>query len=277
MFSVLLPIYFQDDPQLLSIAIHSIWNDQTVKPGEVVLVLDGPIPDYLQSEVTKWAYVIGDKLKIIPIEKNVGLGAALNIGLKNCSFELVARMDADDVSLPYRFERQLSAFEQSPEVDIVGGAAIEIDESGNDIGFREMPVSHEDIISAIWAAPVIHPSVMYRRDAILGIGGYDDNLTRRQDYELWFRCAKIGLQFRNVYEPVVKYRFTRSTHAKQPVKLAFKQAMIGYRGSRDLNLEFWKRVACFYPFFRSLLPIGLQVFLNRIVSFLDPRKRNQRK
>jgi glycosyltransferase involved in cell wall biosynthesis len=274
MFSVLLPIYLRDDPNLLSLAIKSIWDDQLLKPGEIVVVIDGPITDILRCIISKWSKKIGDKFKIITIETNIGLGGALNIGMKHCSFELLARMDADDISLPDRFERQFRVFEENPLFDIVGGAAIEINEYGHEVGLRKMPVLHQDILSAIWAAPIIHPSVMFKKDAILKIGGYDYSLIRRQDYELWFRCAKNNLIFHNIEEPVLKYRFTRSTHAKQPVKLAFSQAIIGFKGSSDLDLALWKRFACFYPFLRSLMPLSIQILLYRILGVLDPRKRN---
>src|SRR5699024_4475222 len=105
-YSVLMSLYDGENPEYLKPSINSMFQ-QTVEPNEIVLVLDGPINYNLQRIVDDYKSRYPEVMKIIPLSQNVGLGKALNIGLKNCSNELIARMDTDDISLPMRCEKQL--------------------------------------------------------------------------------------------------------------------------------------------------------------------------
>jgi glycosyltransferase involved in cell wall biosynthesis len=272
-FSVLISVYKSDLVPHLENALASIWDFQSVKPSEIVLVKDGPISDELESVIDQWRLKLSSKLKTLSLAENKGLGAALKIGLDSCSFELVARMDTDDIALPDRFEKQLAFLEGHPEVDILGSFVKEMSYSGEILNERKAPLAHEEILSCLWASPMVHPSIMMRRSRVLEAGNYDPRYRRRQDYELWFRCAEKGLRFHNLSEPLLYYRFGRHTHKKQPPRLAWEQGMIGYRGSSRLGLPVFQRLACFIPFFRSLLPGRLQHAVYKLLSPLDPRRR----
>ena len=107
-FSVLMSVYADENPQYLDEALCSIWDQQTLKPGQIVLVKDGPLTNELDNCINTWKQKLGDVLTPVELPKNVGLGSALNKGLEQCRYELVARMDSDDVSAPERFEKQIN-------------------------------------------------------------------------------------------------------------------------------------------------------------------------
>jgi glycosyltransferase involved in cell wall biosynthesis len=268
--SVLMAVYAGESAAHLEECLQSLCV-QTHPFEELVLVEDGPLPAELSAVIDRYR----SRLRVVSVRMpaNVGLASALNEGLRHCQSELVARMDADDVCLPDRLAAQVDAFREDPSLSIVGGYAIEIDEHGIRGRTRRMPSSHERIVASLWACPLIHPTVMFRREAVVRLGGYDGSLRRRQDYELWFRCAANGLRFANVARPVLLYRFTSNALRKQPAGLAFQQALVGYRGASLIGLPLWKRLACFGPFFRSLLPARLQYFAYRLSGRLDPRQR----
>ena len=268
--SVLLSVYSKENPEYLTLSLHSLVS-QTRKAEEVVLVEDGPLTPDLQDIIGRFRTCLN--IRSVKLQHNRGLAVALNEGLRQCSHPLVARMDTDDICLPQRFERQIAQFDNFNDLDVLGCFATEIDADGNHGILRSMPITHESITQNLWTSPFIHPTVMFRRDKILAIGGYDQSLRRRQDYELWFRCAKAGFKFANLPDPLILYRFDRNTHKKQPVGLALEQALIGYKGASLASMSYWKRFACFVPFLRALLPAGMQHFVYKLMRKFDPRQR----
>ena len=268
--SVLMSVCRHDRADYLSASLRSLL-DQERPPDEVVLVEDGPLTVALSGLVDEFRLVL--QINSVRLPENVGLGAALSKGLQHCSHELVARMDSDDVSLPPRLGRQAHQFDLYPSLDVLGSFAREFDEKSNLGALRSMPVTHEDILQNLWANPLIHSTVMFRRDRILDVGSYDPRLRRRQDYELWFRCAHNGLSFANLPEPLALYRFSASTHGRQPTRLALEQARIGHHGTALLGMAYWKRAACYIPLIRSLLPSWLQHWVYRTLRSFDPRQR----
>lgn len=270
--SVLMSLYYKEKPEYFDRAMQSIWDEQSVKPDEIVLVQDGKLTDELYGLIDQWKNKLGDVLKTIPLEQNVGLGNALNIGLKECSYDLVARMDTDDICVPDRFEKQIRFFENN-DVDVVGSYCIEVDEKDNRGNIRKMPLAHKDIYDNLFTCPLIHPTVMFKKSIVEKVEGYDKALTRRQDYDLWFKCAKVGAKFANIDEPLLLYRFTNDTHKKQNLNLMLSQAKIGYKGVRLLRQPYWKAFACYVPVFRSLLPNKIQHIVYKVLKKFDPRQR----
>jgi glycosyltransferase involved in cell wall biosynthesis len=118
-FSVLISIYYKEEVGSFNRAMRSVWDEQTVKPNEVVLVEDGPLTDGLYQAIGEWKERLANTLQVVSLKENVGVGAAKNIGIEVCSCELIAVMDTDDVSLPKRFEKQLAVFENQ-DVDVCG-------------------------------------------------------------------------------------------------------------------------------------------------------------
>jgi len=205
-FSVLMSIYHKEKAEYFDRAMQSIWDEQTTKPNEIILVQDGKLTDELYEIISKWQKKLGNIFKTIPLEKNVGLGDALNIGLDKCSYELVARMDTDDICSSDRFEKQLKIFENS-DIDICSSWVSEFDTDENQIiSYRKLPESHDEIVAfAKKRCPINHPAVMYKKSAVLKAGGYK-RMMWFEDYYLWARMILNGAKFYNIQEALVNMR-----------------------------------------------------------------------
>lgn len=207
MFSVLLSLYHKEQPLYLKQSLDSLFS-QTLLPSEIILVKDGPLTEELETVISYYKQCY-DILKIITLDHNQGLGKALNEGLKHCSYNLVARMDTDDIAKPYRFQKQLEVFIKYPEIDVCGAW---IDEFENDIknvtSTRKLPEQHEDIV--IYAQsrnPINHPVVMFKKNAVLAAGGYQ-HFPLFEDYYLWIRMLMNGARFYNIQESLLFFRFS---------------------------------------------------------------------
>ena len=177
-FSVLISVYAREQSDYLRSALHSVF-EQTVPPTEVVLVEDGPLTTELEAVITDFCEKY-NTLKIVRLAKNMGLGNALNIGLSACTYDLVARMDSDDLSLPNRFEAQLTVFEENPE----------------DRELRRM---------CQLKTPLNHMTVMFSKKEVLDAGGYQ-HFYLFEDYWLWARMIKNGVKLYNVQDVLVNVR-----------------------------------------------------------------------
>lgn len=206
-FSVLMSIYHKEKPEFFDRAIHSIWDHQKLKPNEIVLVKDGPLTKQLEKSIDEWRAKLNKVLKVISLEKNVGLGDALNIGLRHCSFDVVARMDTDDISHPDRFKKQVEALDRNNTIAVISSWVSEFEgDEQNTISYRKVPILHEEILEyAKNRNPVNHPSAMYRKKSVLEAGGYL-KMMFFEDYYLWIRMLKMGHRFANIPEPLVNMR-----------------------------------------------------------------------
>ncbi|MCR9389653.1 glycosyltransferase [Vibrio alginolyticus] len=178
---------------------------QSLPPNEVVLVLDGKLTEELYLVISNWRKRL--PIVLVELEKNVGLGKALNIGLKHCSFELVARMDTDDLCTPFRFEKQVKQFLSNPKLDICGSYIKEFDESPNKpLSKRHTPLDHDSIKkSCIFINPFNHMTVMYRKTAVENAGGYL-HMPWMEDWYLWLRMLANDCNAINLPEYLVKAR-----------------------------------------------------------------------
>lgn len=172
-YSVLMSVYKNDKASYLDLAVASMVN-QTVKPHDVVVVCDGPLTSKLDACLNEWQKRLGDSLNIVRLPENHGLGYALNVGLLECGCDVVARMDADDISRPGRCETLL--FKMSSErLDLVGGAIEEFDREPGDMGAVRMPpLTKQEIVVRLRARnPFNHVSVMFDRSVVEKAGGYE--------------------------------------------------------------------------------------------------------
>lgn len=213
-FSVLMSVYKKDKCEQVKEAIESIIN-QTVKPDEIVIVEDGPIPETIEKLVNDYQKE-KDGFKIVSLKKNVGLGNALNAGLKECSYDLVARMDSDDVSVKDRFEKQLKEFEKDTTLSVVGGWISEfVEEVTKSVGIREVPLNNEDIAIQIKSKnPFNHMSVMFRKKDVLEAGGYQD-FFYYEDYYLWIRMLLKNMKFKNINSVLVNARIGEDMYQRR--------------------------------------------------------------
>ena len=207
MFSVLMSLYFKEYPAYLKASLDSLFH-QTLLPDEVVLVEDGPLSSELEQVVSDYSTRY-PMLKVIPLPQNQGLGKALNEGLKYCSYELVARMDTDDIAKPMRFQKQVEVFEKHPEIDVCSAWIDEFEESVNNvISTRKLPEWHDDI--ALYAKsrnPINHPVVMFKKSAVMVAGSYQ-HFPLFEDYYLWVRMLMNGAKFYNIQESLLWFRFS---------------------------------------------------------------------
>lgn len=204
-YSVLMSVYHKEQPLFLKQSIDSMLS-QTVKPGDFVIVCDGPLTEELEQVISGYVQSHGELFQIVRLKENVGLGKALNAGLKRCRFELVARMDADDISLPDRIERQLAVF-SARDVDIVSGSLTEFDEVHPEGGaMRCLPEEQDEILKfARRRNPFNHPCTMYKKTSVIEAGGYK-HFEGFEDYYLWVRMLRKGMCGYNIPEVLLKMR-----------------------------------------------------------------------
>lgn len=214
-FTLAMCVYFKDDGQNFRLAVESIYEQQTLKPSEIVIVVDGPVYDELDSYLSSLeAY--GHPYKIVRLPENLGHAGARQVALKSASNEIVAIMDADDISLPDRFEKTMSYMDNNPDVAVVGGQIEEfIGNPNNIVGKREVPLSNQDIHNMLKSrCPFNQMSVIFRRNKINGVGGYQDWYCD-EDYYLWIRMAEAGYKFANLPDTLVNVRVGKDMYARR--------------------------------------------------------------
>ncbi|MET3962993.1 GT2 family glycosyltransferase [Marmoricola sp. OAE513] len=245
-FSLLISTYGGDDPAYLRDAFVSSTERQTRAPAEVVLVQDGPVPPALAAEIARIVETSPIPVKHLELAENLGLGPALDAGLAASSHEVVARMDSDDVSRPDRFARQLPLIEAG--ADIVGSGLIEFGSSIEDVvGTRTPPTDPDEIRRVIrFRDPFNHPTVVYRRSAVLAAGGYTD-MALLEDYLLFTRMVEGGAVPANLAEPLVYYRVGDGAYARRGGTSLLRSEIALQRRFRRLGItsrtEFVRNVA----------------------------------
>lgn len=239
-FTVVMSVYKNDNPQDFRTAVHSIYDQQTVRPSEIVLVVDGPISDELETAVRDICLEI-PVLKVVPFKENRGHAAARQGGLENASNELVAIMDADDIAVPSRFEMQLKAFEEHQEAAAVGGNINEfIYDTQNVVGSRIVPEKDEDIKEYLKSrCPMNLVTVMYKKSKVQEVGGFIDWYCE-EDYYLWIRLALAGHKFYNVQENFVNVRVGKEMYQRRGGVKYFKS-------EAKLQKYMWKHNVISFP------------------------------
>lgn len=195
-FSVLMSLYNGEKEDNLEECLRSI-ELQTLLPNEVIIVFDGPVSKNLSNVVEKFKNRLN--IEVVKLIKNVGLGQALNMGLRYCNNELIARMDTDDICQPKRFEKQISYMIAHPEITVLGCNITEFDETMTyKIGQRIVPSTHEEIVKfSKLKNPFNHVSVIFRKSVIEKVGGYKHHLYM-EDYNLWLRVIADGYKVANL-------------------------------------------------------------------------------
>ncbi|GAE28186.1 glycosyltransferase [Halalkalibacter wakoensis JCM 9140] len=205
-YSVLMSVYHKENPTYFRTSIESMIN-QTLPPNQIVIVKDGKLTDELNEVIKEYELFYPNMFTIVPLNNNVGLGSALNEGLKQCRNELVARMDADDISVRERCELQVQEFINNSNLSIVGAIIDEFYEDPNDIvSSRVVPTSHKDILKfSRRRNPFNHPTVMYKKSEVLCCGGYG-KYRRNQDLDLFVRMLNSGYIAANIGKALVLFR-----------------------------------------------------------------------
>ncbi|WP_146993644.1 glycosyltransferase, partial [Furfurilactobacillus siliginis] len=206
-FSVLMSVYKNAIASELKESLMSIEN-QTLKPTELVLIEDGPVPLSVQNVILNFIERCSFNVRVKKLPKNKGLGNALSVGLKLVSYELVARVDGDDICATDRFRQQIDVFKEKPDVSIVGSNVDEfIGTIDNVVGSRVVPENENEILDfARMRSPFNHPTVMFKKSVVLASGNYQSKFPLFEDYSLWVRLLDSGYIGYNIQDPLVKMR-----------------------------------------------------------------------
>ena len=233
-FSVIISVYKNDRSEFVRLALDSMLVNQSIKPDEIVLVQDGPLPDGLSSLLMEYESNYPKVMQIIRLEINGGLGNALKLGVENAKYDIIARMDSDDICLLDRFEKQLAFMEAHPDCDIVGGQITEfIDTPSNIVGKREVPCSNEAIYQYMRSRCALnHPTVMFKKKSVLKAGNYIDWFWN-EDYYMWIRMMELGCVFANLPDVLVNMRSGLDQYGRRGGMKYFKSEI----GIKKLMLE----------------------------------------
>lgn len=226
-YSVLMSVYKNDNPAYLIQAIDSMLR-QTISPEQFVLVVDGPVSEEINTVISK--YEKNENLfTVIKLKENGGLANALNVGLSHCRNELVARMDADDISLPTRCERELEMFVRYQDLAICGCNIDEFYGTPDNVRTsRVVPETYEEIKRFMRKRqPFNHPTVMYRKLKVTEAGGYKI-LKRKEDFDLFSRMLSNGCYAVNICESLYLYRANDDNYARRKSWQNFKSAIYVY-------------------------------------------------
>lgn len=232
-FTVLTSVYAGDDPKQFERALRSVTREQQLKPNQVVLVQDGPVPPALQESIDRASEIAGQPVDVVRLEENQGLANALQAGLQITRHEVIARADADDISLPERFAKQIPLMRGR---DLIGSAIAEFEDDEAQWGMiRVLPARHEDIAAtARFRDPFNHPTVVMRRSALENAGGYQ-HLERMEDYWLFARMIATGARTANIAEPLVAYRVGAGAYARRGGLELFKSEVELQRNMREIG------------------------------------------
>lgn len=256
-YSILMSVYGKDKPEYIECSIESMLS-QTVRPEQFVIVLDGPVPEEVHKIIGKYT-VNRELFTLVELSQNKGLGRALDAGLKECRNELIARMDADDISLPKRCEKELELFVQNEELALCGTNIEEFyDNPDNVHTIRRVPSDYEAIRKFIRRRqPFNHPTVMFKKSEVIRCGGYGE-LKRKQDYDLFSRMINMGCYALNVDECLLKFRADENNYIR-------RKSWSYVRSSIRVGMLNYKRKYC------SLMDL-IYIVCGQIILFLMPLK-----
>ncbi len=244
-FSVSMSVYFKDNPENFNTALKSILN-QTLIPSELILVVDGPVGIETNKVIDNFKKECSF-LKLIKLKKNLGHGNARRVGLSNCTNNIVALMDSDDISVRNRFELQIDYLQKNPQVSLVGGQIEEFEGTiDNIISKREVPQFDHQIKEYLkYRCPINQMTVMFRKNKVVEAGGYLDWYCN-EDYYLWIRMALNNNKFHNISETLVYFRVDLNMYKRRGGIKYFKSE---YR-IQKLMME--KRLISFYIFIKNI-------------------------
>lgn len=206
-FSVLISVYHKEQPGHFNKALASI-IDQSLPPSEIVLVIDGPVSVELETVVSHFTSLHPSLFKVIRLPVNQGLGNALKTGVLNCQYELVARMDSDDIALYNRFEKQIDFLRTHESISVVGSNVEEFDIVPGDLKiYKQLPECGIPLLRyAKHRNPLNHPSIVFRKQAVIEAGNYQGDILLFEDYMLYIRMLLKGNEFYNIQDNLIYFR-----------------------------------------------------------------------
>lgn len=264
-FSVLISVYKNDKSEDFKTALASVTTMQTLKPSEVVLVVDGPVPDGINNVISDVEIANPGLFHVVRFEQNQGLGIALQKGLEVASNEIVMRMDSDDIAVPERFEKQLAFMIENPEVAVCGGQIAEfIDSVDNVVGNRTVPCGNDEIYRYMKSRCAFnHMTVVLRRSMILGAGNYQP-LFWNEDFYLWVRLMVARCKFANLPDTLVNVRVGKEMYQRRGGRRYFKSEFFIQDLMRQNGIISWSRF-CFNVLARWCIQVAMPNWLRGFV------------
>ena len=232
-YSVLISVYYKEKAEYLIECLESMVH-QTVQPSEIVIVKDGKLTAELEDVLTKYKTKYQRLFKFVCLEKNVGLGLALAEKNKNCSHELIARMDSDDISIPNRCELQLREFAKDSLLDVCGGYIKEFcDSKEKVVSIRKVPLVDSEIKEYQKRRDAVnHVTVMFKKSKVLEAGNYQHALLM-EDSLLWTNMILHGATFKNIDDYLVYVRTGADMFKRRGGLKYFKK----YKNGRKIILQ----------------------------------------
>ena len=263
--SVLMSVYKAEKPEYLDRALQSVWDDQTHKPNEIVLIADGTLTPDLDKIIDKWKEALGNSFILCRNELNIGLTKSLNKGLALACGDFIARMDSDDISHPCRFELQYKFLIDNPDVDVVGGSLQEFNDKNECLNIRHYPQNPKEIKEYICkASPLAHPTVMMRRKIFDSGIRYDERFRTSQDIALWFDVLNSGFNISNVDDVTIYFRLAEDVYNRRSRKKAFNEFRIYMNGIYRLKGLF--TLSYIYPISRLVFRLMPKSIIKWIYS-----------
>jgi glycosyltransferase involved in cell wall biosynthesis len=235
-FTLLLSVYAGSSAEQLREAVESSVHRQTLRPDAVMIVEDGPVGTDVAAELDRLEATSPVPMVRERLERNVGLAAALNAGIARITTTYVARMDADDISAPDRFERQLPVIRER-RLDILGSALAEFHGTIESVdALRVPPIGAEIEHSVPFRQPFNHPTVIMRRAAVLDAGGYPTDVGRFEDYVLFARMLATGAAADNLVDPLLFYRVDDGAYHRRGGWRHFRSEVVLQRELRRIGI-----------------------------------------
>lgn len=195
-------VYFKEKPGYLEVCLESLLN-QSLLADEIVLVEDGDISSDLLLVINKYRECLN--IISVPLAQNVGLASALNEGLKYCQYDLVARMDTDDIAVVDRFEKQVAYMQENPDIAASSGLIEEFNDTDDIFLQRVLPTTHDELVKfSKKRSPLSHPAVIFRKQVIIDVGGYPEIYP--EDYLMWVKLIQSSYKIANISDLLVKMR-----------------------------------------------------------------------
>lgn len=258
----------------LARAIDSIL-EQTYSDFELIIINDNSTD--ASGQILKCYEQKDSRIIVLENEENIGLTKSLNKGLAVAKGEYIARMDADDISVPNRFEKQVLFLDSNPDYTFVSCIGRYIDENGKLEQLRPFPETNEEIYAMMPKVDaVMHPGVMFRRDDVAQIGNYCEDFRVVQDYDLWFRGMAAGYKFYNIQEPLVLFRRNETYNTRKSKAYRLVDYRVRKKGYQINGLALHKRVYLLVPLILAFIPPRVMDKLFYVLKKFDPRNRNMK-
>lgn len=261
-FSILMVISESDNVNYLFDALKSISTDQELQPNEYIIVRNGSLKKKQLEIIEHWLFEnnLNENVTLIDLPQMKTLSDSLNIGLANSSYELIARMDPDDISLPQRFLKQINAFKLDKSLSVCGTLGNEFS-NFKECFVKQLPINEKDIKEfSRWRNPLIHPSVMFKKTDVIKVGSYP-NTKKSQDYLLWTRMIKNGFKVININEVLINVRTDTDLIQRRGFNYFLSEIEVLNKMYRDGSIPFSYFLAnLLLRFFLRIMPKSLKLF-----------------